>query len=79
MWLLDTSSCRDKDEYQNSDIRYALTAEVKGNQPLIYPFIDGTTVYDALEKGLGDLKDLCDVVLEKFVAARDDFSQGHRR
>ena len=79
MWLLDTTSCRNQDEYQDSDIRYALTAGVKGNQLLIYHLIDGTTVYDALEKGLEDLKDLCDVVLEKFVAARDDFNPGHPR
>lgn len=34
---------------------------------------DGTTVYDALEKGLDDLMDLCDVVEMKFAAARDDY------
>ena len=34
---------------------------------------EGTTVYDALEKGLDDLRDLCGVVLEKFKAARDEF------
>ncbi|CAF9911664.1 MAG: RNA polymerase subunit AC19 [Heterodermia speciosa] len=36
---------------------------------------EGTTVYEALEKGLDDLKDLCDVVLEKFEAARDDYNE----
>ena len=79
MWLLDTTSCRGQDEYQDSDIWYDLTTGGKRNQPLIHPFVEGTTVYDALEKGLEDLKDLCDVVLEKFVAARDEFNQGHRR
>ncbi|KAL6713079.1 RNA polymerase subunit AC19 [Lecanora helva] len=34
---------------------------------------EGTTVYDALEKGFDDLVDLCDVVIDKFTAARDDF------
>lgn len=34
---------------------------------------DGTTVYDALEKGFDDLMDLCDVVTEKFTEARDRF------
>ena len=34
---------------------------------------DGTTVYDALEKGFDDLMALCDVVTEKFTAARDEF------
>ena len=28
---------------------------------------------EALEKGLDDLMDLCDVVLDKFTAAREDF------
>lgn len=37
--------------------------------------IDGTTVYDALEKGLDDLMDLCDVVTEKFTEARDVFDE----
>lgn len=36
------------------------------------PAIDGTTVYDALEKGLDDLMELCDVVETKFTTARDD-------
>ena len=35
---------------------------------------DGTTVYDALEKGFDDLMDLCDVVTEKFTEARDRFT-----
>lgn len=37
-------------------------------------YIDGTTVYDALEKGLDDLMDLCDVVTDKFTEARDRFT-----
>ena len=36
---------------------------------------DGTTVYDALAKGLDDLMDLCNVVEEKFVAAKDEFER----
>ncbi|KAL8658205.1 MAG: hypothetical protein Q9226_001173 [Calogaya cf. arnoldii] len=35
---------------------------------------EGTTVYDALEKGFDDLMDLCDVVTMKFTDARDDFA-----
>lgn len=35
---------------------------------------EGTTVYEALEKGLVDLMDLCDVVTTKFTDARDDFA-----
>jgi DNA-directed RNA polymerase I and III subunit RPAC2 len=34
---------------------------------------EGTTAEEALEKGLQDLMDLCDVVAEKFVVARQDF------
>lgn len=33
----------------------------------------GTTAIKALEKGLDDLMDLCDIVAEKFVDARQDF------
>ncbi|KAF2175290.1 DNA-directed RNA polymerase I and III 14 KDA polypeptide [Zopfia rhizophila CBS 207.26] len=35
---------------------------------------DGVNVYDVLEKGLDDLMDLCDVVINKFTIARDDFN-----
>jgi DNA-directed RNA polymerase I and III subunit RPAC2 len=36
-------------------------------------FIEGTTAVEALEKGFDDLMDLCDVVVDKFVEARDAF------
>lgn len=36
---------------------------------------EGTTVWDALAKGMDDLMDLCNVVEEKFVQARNDFEQ----
>ncbi|KAL9102906.1 MAG: hypothetical protein Q9163_001998 [Psora crenata] len=39
---------------------------------------EGTTVYDALEKGFDDLTAICDVVIEKFVAARDEFNAEHQ-
>ncbi|KAJ5475900.1 hypothetical protein N7475_001629 [Penicillium sp. IBT 31633x] len=35
---------------------------------------DTTTALEALEKGFNDLMDLCDVVTEKFTAARDQFN-----
>jgi DNA-directed RNA polymerase I and III subunit RPAC2 len=35
--------------------------------------IDEVNVHDVLEKGLNDLMDMCDVVIEKFDAARDRF------
>jgi len=42
----------------------------------IYPeFEDETRPIDALMKGLDDLNDLCNVVTEKFTAARDSFGR----
>ncbi|KAL1863808.1 RNA polymerase subunit AC19 [Paecilomyces lecythidis] len=35
---------------------------------------DNTTAVEALEKGLDDLMDLCDVVTDKFTTARDEFN-----
>lgn len=35
---------------------------------------EGTTAVDALDKGFVDLMALCDVVADKFVAARNDYS-----
>ena len=35
---------------------------------------DGTTAFDALNKGLDDLMDLCDVVVDKFTLARQDYA-----
>jgi len=34
---------------------------------------EGTTAFEALEKGFDDLMDLCDVVAEKFAEAREEF------
>jgi DNA-directed RNA polymerases I and III subunit RPAC2 len=34
---------------------------------------DDTTAVEALEKGLKDMQELCDVVAEKFWEAREDF------
>ena len=34
---------------------------------------DDVNVYDVLEKGLNDLMDLCDVVVDKFTVSRDAF------
>lgn len=35
---------------------------------------DDVNVYDVLEKGLNDLMDLCDVVVDKFTVSRDAFN-----
>ena len=37
------------------------------------PTTDEVNVYDVLEKGLSDLMDLCDVVVDKFTVSRDAF------
>lgn len=36
---------------------------------------EGTTATAALEKGLQDLEDLCDVVSEEFWTARNEFNE----
>ena len=41
-------------------------------------YLDGTTVYDALEKGFDDLMGLCNVVIDKFTVARDAFDAEHK-
>ncbi|KAI5259312.1 DNA-directed RNA polymerase I and III 14 KDA polypeptide [Aureobasidium subglaciale] len=38
------------------------------------PSTDEVNVYDILEKGLNDLMDLCDVVVDKFTVSRDAFN-----
>ncbi len=43
---------------------------------LLINSVSGGTVYEALEKGFNDLADLCDVVTDKFTAARDAFPRG---
>lgn len=40
-------------------------------------FPDDVPVNDVLRKGLDDLCDLCDVVVDKFTASRDAFNQAH--
>ena len=35
---------------------------------------EGTTAIQALEKGLQDLQELCDVVTDKFIDAREKFA-----
>ncbi|KAK3380034.1 DNA-directed RNA polymerase [Lasiosphaeria ovina] len=37
---------------------------------------EGTTAIEALTKGLRDLQDICDVVTDKFVDARQEFASG---
>ena len=42
---------------------------------LLMSLLDGTTVYDALEKGFDDLMGLCNVVIDKFTTATDSFKE----
>lgn len=41
---------------------------------LLTLFSEGTTAIEALEKGLRDLQELCDVVTDKFIDAREKFT-----
>ena len=41
--------------------------------------LDKVNVQDILEKGLDDLSDLCDVVVEKFEAARAEYHEENPR
>ena len=62
-----------EDEYPNPDVRYVFS-----DIPYLYYLTkldaDNVSVYDVLEKGLNDLMDLCDVVMDKFTIARDEFT-----
>ncbi|KAF4548140.1 DNA-directed RNA polymerases I and III subunit RPAC2-like protein [Elsinoe fawcettii] len=40
---------------------------------------DDVSVYDVLEKGLQDLADLCDVVIDKFTVSRDQYNAANPR
>lgn len=40
---------------------------------------EGTTAFDALERGFDDLMDLCDVVVDKFTMARNQHRQRNSR
>jgi DNA-directed RNA polymerase I and III subunit RPAC2 len=37
--------------------------------------LEGTTAIEALEKGLKDVQDLCDVVATKFWTTREEFTK----
>ena len=38
---------------------------------------DNVSASEVLRKGLEDLTDLCDVVVDKFAASRDEFNAAH--
>lgn len=39
--------------------------------------LDGVHAIEVLRKGLDDLSELCDVVVDKFTASRDAFMEAH--
>jgi len=41
--------------------------------------IDEVSAYDVLEKGLSDLANLCDVVVDKFTVSRDEYAAANPR
>ncbi|KAI4720593.1 DNA-directed RNA polymerase I and III 14 KDA polypeptide [Aureobasidium sp. EXF-10727] len=45
-----------------------------GDMQIADAYTDEVNVYDVLEKGLNDLMDLCDVVVDKFTVSRDAFN-----
>jgi hypothetical protein len=47
--------------------------DVRTVSSLIQLIPDDVNVQDVLEKGLNDLMDLCDVVIDKFTIAREEF------
>ncbi|CAP68850.1 uncharacterized protein PODANS_7_8179 [Podospora anserina S mat+] len=52
-------------------LRYVIMRKIR----MLIPPSEGTTAIEALEKGLRDIQELCDVVTDKFVAAADDFEK----
>jgi hypothetical protein len=48
------------------------TADTRVRKDESNNFLEGTTAEEALEKGFQDLMDLCDVVADKFTAAREE-------
>jgi DNA-directed RNA polymerase I and III subunit RPAC2 len=48
------------------------TADTRARKDKSNNFVEGTTAEEALEKGFQDLMDLCDVVADKFTAAREE-------
>ena len=73
MRVFYSTSFGGEDEYPNPDIRYVFS-DIPHLHCLTKLDADNVSVYDVLEKGLNDLMDLCDVVMDKFTIARDEFT-----
>ncbi|KAK0645940.1 DNA-directed RNA polymerase [Cercophora newfieldiana] len=65
---------------KNPDVEFCAYAIPHPSEPKMNVRIQiweaaGTTAIEALEKGLKDIQDLCDVVTDKFLVARKDFKE----
>ncbi|KAK3357658.1 DNA-directed RNA polymerase [Lasiosphaeria hispida] len=63
---------------KNPDVEFCAYAIPHPSEPKMNVRIqtyEGTTAIEALQKGLKDLQDVCDVVSDKFVAAQKDFKK----
>ncbi|SPQ22789.1 6304e2b7-9de8-4a99-b526-49cc923a28ce [Thermothielavioides terrestris] len=61
---------------KNPDVEfcaYAIPHPSEAKMNVRIQTFEGTTAIQALEKGLRDLQELCDVVADKFIEARDRF------
>ncbi|KAK3901311.1 hypothetical protein C8A05DRAFT_16491 [Staphylotrichum tortipilum] len=64
---------------KNPDVEFCAYAIPHPSEPKMNVRIqtfEGTTAIQALEKGLRDLQDLCDIVSDKFIDARAKFGEG---
>ncbi|KAL2019520.1 hypothetical protein VTK56DRAFT_9554 [Thermocarpiscus australiensis] len=64
---------------KNPDVEfcaYAIPHPSEAKMNVRIQTFEGTTAIEALEKGLRDLQDLCDVVSDKFIEAREKFAAG---
>ncbi|KAL2263671.1 hypothetical protein VTK26DRAFT_5702 [Humicola hyalothermophila] len=64
---------------KNPDVEfcaYAIPHPSEAKMNVRIQTFEGTTAIQALEKGLRDLQDLCDVVSDKFIEAREKFAAG---
>ncbi|GAB1320175.1 RNA polymerase subunit AC19 [Madurella fahalii] len=62
---------------RNPDVEfcaYAIPHPSEAKMNVRIQTFEGTTAIEALEKGLRDLQDLCDVVTDKFIEARERFA-----
>ncbi|KAK0732753.1 DNA-directed RNA polymerase [Apiosordaria backusii] len=63
---------------RNPDVEfcaYAIPHPSEAKMNVRIQTFEGTTAIQALEKGLRDIQELCDVVTDKFVGAAADFAQ----